>query len=114
MKDAPPVSGKYRAMWLFALFDLPVTTVERRRAYAQFRKLLLRRGFCKLQFSVYARYFASEEASYAVRTVIRDQLPPEGQVRLLAVTDGQFGKQQVFQGKKSADVEESPQQFMLF
>jgi CRISPR-associated protein Cas2 len=114
MKGTPCTSGKYRAVWLFALFDLPVTTAARRRAYAKFRKLLLRQGFCKLQFSVYARYFANEEASYPMRAAIRDQLPAEGQVRLLLVTDGQFGKQQVFQGKNSARVEDAPRQYMLF
>lgn len=113
-RDAPPVSGKYRAVWLFALFDLPVTTVAKRRAYARFRKLLLKHGFCKLQFSVYARYHASEEASQTIRSIIKGHLPPEGQVRLLMVTDGQFGKQQVFYGKKKAKTEDAPQQFMLF
>ena len=96
------------------MFDLPVTTAEKRRRYAQFRKLLLKSGFCKLQFSVYARYYASEEASEPARSIIRSQLPPEGQVRLLIVTDGQFGKQQVFQGKKTSHAEEAPKQFLLF
>ena len=114
MKGKPCVSGKYRAVWLFALFDLPVTTAARRRSYAKFRKLLLRQGFCKLQFSVYARYFGSEEASDSIRATIRGQLPAEGQVRLLMVTDGQFGKQQVFQAKKTTRAEDAPKQFMLF
>jgi len=114
MKGSPPVSGKYRSVWLFAMFDLPVTTVEKRRRYARFRKLLLKNGFCKLQFSVYARYYASEESSEPARSIIRAGLPPEGQVRLLMVTDGQFGKQQVFQGAKSANAEKAPKQFMLF
>lgn len=114
MKHAPPVSGKYRSVWLFAMFDLPVTTAVKRRRYAQFRKLLLKSGFGKLQFSVYARYYATEESSEPARKLIREHLPPEGQVRLLMVTDGQFGKQQVFHGKKSAHAEAAPAQFMLF
>jgi len=114
VKGSPPISGKYRSVWLFAMFDLPVTTREKRRRYAQFRKLLLKTGFCKLQFSVYARYFASEESSELARSIIRAGLPPDGQVRLLCVTDGQFGKQQVFQGKKGVESERAPEQFMLF
>lgn len=45
------ISG-YRCMWLVAMFDLPVDTKAARRAYAQFRKALLKDGFSKMQFSV--------------------------------------------------------------
>jgi CRISPR-associated protein Cas2 len=114
MKDWSAVSGKYKAVWLFAMFDLPVTSIEKRRQYTQFRKLLLVNGFCKLQFSVYARYYRSEEACAPVRAMIKDRLPPEGQVRLLTVTDGQFGKQQIFEGKKKRKTEEETEQFLLF
>lgn len=114
MTDAPPISGKYRAVWLFAMFDLPVTSAAKRREYARFRKLLLKQGFCKLQYSVYARYYRTEESSEPARALIRSELPAEGQVRLLMVTDGQFGKQQVFEGKKSGKTEDAPDQFMLF
>jgi len=101
-------------MWLFAMFDLPVDTKAARRQYARFRKALLAEGFMMLQFSVYARYCRSEEAGRAYRTHVRAHLPPEGQVRLLAVTDRQFGKMEVFSGKKRAQVEPAPQQLMLF
>ena len=51
----------YRFMWVVAMFDLPVDTKAARRAYAQFRKRLLKDGFVKMQFSVYVRHCASEE-----------------------------------------------------
>jgi CRISPR-associated protein Cas2 len=114
VRAAPPISGKYRAVWIFAMFDLPVTTPAKRRRCAQFRKLLIKSGFCKLQFSVYARYYSTEESSEPARALIRDHLPPEGHVRLLTVTDGQFGKQHVFHCRKPARAEGAPQQFMLF
>lgn len=101
-------------MWLFAMFDLPVDTPSARRAYAQFRKLLLSEGFCMLQYSVYARYCPSEEASVAYRNRIRAGLPEHGQVRLLAVTDRQFGKMEVFFGAKRKPTEDPPTQLMLF
>jgi len=108
-----PYSG-YRSVWLFAMFDLPVTTKAARKKYAQFRKALLVEGFTMLQFSVYARHCASEESSDAIREQIRRSLPPEGQVRVLGVTDRQFGKMEVFFGKKREPTEEPPAQFMLF
>lgn len=101
-------------MWLFAMFDLPVMTKEDRRCYTRFRKTLLNEGFSKLQFSVYARYFPSEEVALPYKNRIRSQLSPEGNVRLLAVTEKQFGKQEVFCGKKTRQAEKEPEQFMLF
>ena len=58
-------------MWLFAMFDLPVTTAKARKRYTEFRKLLLEQGFSMLQYSVYARYCASEEMAVAYRNRIR-------------------------------------------
>lgn len=104
----------YRPMWLFALFDLPVTTAEARREYARFRKALLREGFSMLQFSVYARYLASEADADRFRERVRAALPPHGQVRLLAVTDRQFGKMEVYCGRNREKTEAEPLQLFLF
>lgn len=114
MRRLGPALSGYRAVWLFALFDLPVVTKADRRRYTRFRKQLLNRGFSMLQFSVYARYCASEESAAAIRGDVREVLPPEGQVRLLAVTDHQFGRMEVYYGRKRAKTEEPPRQFMLF
>lgn len=108
------VLSGYEGMWLFAMFDLPVTTRKARKQYAQFRKLLLEQGFSMLQFSVYARYCASEEHAERYRRTIRAALPPEGYVRVLAVTDKQFGKMENYVGEKASEVEKPPGQFLLF
>ena len=104
----------YRPVWLFAMFDLPVKTQAQRRRYAQFRKLLLSDGFSRMQYSIYARYCPSEEAGAVHRQIVRDGLPDEGQVRLLSVTDRQFGKMENFVGKRSRQAEDPPAQLMLF
>lgn len=101
-------------MWLFALFDLPVKEKEQRRAYARFRKLLLEEGFLQLQYSVYALYCASEEASLTKRRRVRDSLPLEGQVRLMSLTDKQFGAMEVYLGKQPEEPEEPLRQGLLF
>jgi CRISPR-associated protein Cas2 len=112
-RRGPDLSG-YRAVWLFAMFDLPVDTKMARREYALFRKRLLEKGFSMLQLSVYARHCASEDSAGAIRKEVRDLLPPRGQVRLLMVTDAQFGKMEVFNGKKREPTEDPPRQIMLF
>lgn len=104
----------YRVMWLFAMFDLPVDTKDHRREYAQFRKKLQGAGFTMLQFSVYAKHLPSEEASESLRAKVRAALPAHGQVRLMAVTDHQFGKMDVFYGRKRRAAEEPPLQIALF
>jgi CRISPR-associated protein Cas2 len=101
-------------MWLFAMFDLPMDRPELRREYAQFRASLLRHGFSMLQYSVYAHYVPSEESEEALRRKVFVALPNHGQVRLVSVTDRQFGKMEVFVGKKRQKVEDPPMQLMLF
>jgi len=101
-------------MWLFTLFDLPVDTKAARKRYTQFRKELLRRGFMQLQYSVYARFCESEEAAETHRRWIGMLVPPAGQVRLIAVTDKQFEKMDVFHGKSRVAAENPPTQLLLF
>jgi CRISPR-associated protein Cas2 len=103
----------YRAMWLFALFDLPVKTKAERRDATRFRKDLIGNGFQMFQFSVYARYCGSETVADGCRRRIRRVLPAGGEVRLLAVTDKQFGKMDVFAGGKRRETEAIPKQLLL-
>ena len=74
-------------MWLVAMFDLPVDTKEARKRYTQFRKELLKDGFSKMQFSVYIRHCASEENGEVHVARVERALPPDGEVRLMAITD---------------------------
>jgi len=108
------VLSGYKGMWLFALFDLPVTTAKKRKKYVKFRNRLLDEGFSMIQYSVYARYCNSQENKDALRRRITHEIPQEGHVRLLSITDRQFGKMEVFSGKKEENVEEPPPQLMLF
>jgi len=108
------LSGGYKAMWLFALFDLPVTTKAARKRYTRFRKFLLNEGFTMMQFSVYAKYCASEESANTHRAHIKMNLPSDGQVRVIGITDRQFGKMEVYFGKKRAKVEDPPLQMTFW
>jgi CRISPR-associated protein Cas2 len=101
-------------MWLITLFDLPVLTTQQRRDYTRFRKSLLKDGFIMLQYSVYARYCVSEEASAIHQSQIQNMLPDEGEIRILRLTDHQFGKMQVFWGEKRQPTEARPLQLEFF
>lgn len=100
-------------MWLFALFDLPTDSKDARRAYVRFRNALLKDGFEMMQYSVYTRYCPDEEASTVHRKRVKKSLPPDGEVRVLAITDKQYGKMEVFRGRKSKPTEEPPEQMIL-
>jgi CRISPR-associated protein Cas2 len=101
-------------MWLFAMFDLPVDTREARRAYAQFRKFLLQDGFMRMQYSVYARVCASEEAVQVHAKRVEQRVPPGGEVRLITITDRQFGKQRIYNGKLRKMPPKTPLQLEFF
>jgi len=96
------------------MFDLPVDTAQGRRDYTNFRKALLRQGFMMLQFSVYGRFCPNDERGDTLKRRIRQSLPPRGQVRLLSVTDHQFGKMEIFEGKTKGQAEKPPEQLLLF
>lgn len=104
----------YRAMWLIAMFDLPVDTKKARRDYALFRKALLKDGFTLMQFSVYIRHCASEENADVHVQRVEAFLPPDGEVRLLRITDKQFERMRVFWGKRRKRAEPPPAQLEFF
>lgn len=96
------------------MFDLPVKSSANKRAYVRFRKLLLREGFSMLQFSVYAKFCASRENAAKYCKYIEAGLPPDGQVRVVMITDKQFGEMAVFYGRMPEKPEEPPEQLLLF
>jgi len=101
-------------MWVLAMFDLPTDTKKARRAYGEFRKSLVEDGFVMMQFSVYIRHCPSEENAIVHQNRIRAALPHDGEVRVLTITDKQFGRMKVFHGKTSTKPEEPPEQISFF
>ena len=106
--------SKYENMWVFAMFDLPVTDKEKRRQYTKFRKLLLGEVFSMLQYSVYAKFCSSRESGEKYYRHIKLALPPEGEVRVFMLTDRQFEEMAVFYGAEKKEVESKPEQLLLF
>lgn len=104
----------WRTVWVIAMFDLPVDTPRQRRAYARFRKQLLDDGFSMMQYSVYQRHCASVENSTVHMQRMGAQVPAEGEVRFLVITDKQFEKIVVYVGKKRAPQKPSPSQLEFF
>lgn len=101
-------------MWVVVMFDLPVDTPAARRQYARFRKSLVKDGFVMMQFSVYVRHCASEENADVHTTRVESSVPPDGEVRVLKITDKQYERMRIFWGKKRKPPEKPPAQLELF
>lgn len=102
-------------MWIWALFDLPVSTKEERSLASGFRHSLLDFGFEMVQFSVYSRYAASKEKADSIASQIGPLVPSCGKVDLLFFTDKQYELITSFRGDTDVGVlPEKPSQFSLF
>lgn len=87
-----------RYMRLLVFFDLPVVTRAERRAYTVFRRFLLNDGYDMIQFSVYGRIVNGNNAEQKHLKRLVDNLPPEGSVRCLTVTEKQFASMKLLVG----------------
>jgi CRISPR-associated protein Cas2 len=102
--------GGVKTVWILVLFDLPTDTKTARRQYTQFRKFLLDDSYTMMQYSVYMRHCASDENATVHINRVKYGLPPEGEVRILTITDQQFAKIDVYYGKKRQPIEQAPTQ----
>ena len=53
-----------------------------------------------MQYSVYIRHSSSDENALVHAARVKADLPDDGEVRIIKITDKQFGKIEVFYGKK--------------
>ena len=80
----------YKFMRLLVFFDLPMLTEKDKREYQKFHKYLVRNGFIMMQKSVYSKLVINNVTSASVKQRIKNNLPPEGIVELLEITENQF------------------------
>ncbi len=100
-------------MWLFVFFDLPVLKAKQRKEYSRFRKYLQNLGFEMFQYSVYTRWCATrEQARYYIEKIKNSELPGEGKISVLQVTDKQFSKMENIWISDTKPPE--PKQLLLF
>ncbi len=92
---------------MLIFFDLPVETSKNRRDYQVFRKFLIKNGFIMMQKSVYSKLVTNNVVSQAVKDKINKNLPPDGIVELLEVTENQFSRIEYLVGSKQTLVVDS-------
>ncbi len=96
------------------MFDLLTDTKSARKQYSQFRIFLLNDGYDMMQYSIYSRHHASEENAQVHIQRVKERLPPDGEVRIVKITDKQFGRIEIFFGKISQPVQVPPEQLEFF
>lgn len=101
-------------MWCVVMFDLPTKTAENRRKYTSFRNLLLDNGFVRTQYSIYAKYSPSGVLSSRTVALIKSGVPPQGEIRILHVSDKQWANTIRFFNAIEETTREEPEQLMFF
>lgn len=86
------------------MFDLPVETVSDRRAYSKFVKFLSKEGFIMFQKSIYVKLSVNEASVALLEKTIKNNLPKEGTISMLTITEKQFNDITVFLGEFVSDV----------
>ena len=100
-------------MRILVLFDLPITTLENKRSYRAFRKYLLKNGFMMMQESVYCKLALNAVVAGAIINNVKLNLPPDGLVQLLTVTERQFSRMEVLLGEEHNDVLNSDERLVI-
>lgn len=72
------------------MFDLPMNESEERKKYAKFRKWLLSNGYVMMQYSIYCKLFNHAEAVENHRKNLKDQIPNDGHIRIMSITEKQY------------------------
>jgi CRISPR-associated protein Cas2 len=101
-------------MWIMVLFDLPTETKKDKKAYAKFRKELLKDGFSMFQFSIYVRHCSSRENRNVHVKRVKKLMPEKGRIGILSITDKQFGMMEIYEGRKKTEGFVEPHQMELF
>lgn len=90
-------------MRLLVFFDLPVKTKSERTVATRFRNFLLKDGYHMIQYSLYARVCNGTDAVDKHKKRLYDNLPKNGSVRLLVITEKQYGSIEILVGNLLQD-----------
>ena len=92
---------RYDVMRVLCMFDLPVDTDKEKREYRNFKKKLILEGFVMLQYSVYIRTCPNRQYSERLQKRLAKNLPANGNIRLLEITEKQYEDMKILVGTKS-------------
>ena len=87
----------YQLVWMFLMYDLPMKEPQDAKMANQFRHQIENMGFIRLQYSIYKRFCGTYERFNSYERKIGKILPRKGEIRLLAITDKQYGSMRIYE-----------------
>ena len=102
----------YRYMRTLLMFDLPVETVQNRRDYRKFVKFIMGMGFVRMQKSVFSKLTINEHAVSVEKNKVADNLPHDGMISWLTITEKQFQEIDNLLGDPTVPVEMSDKRYL--
>ena len=96
------MSNVFMRMILF--FDLPSTTKKDIREYTKFVKLLKKEGFVRMQESVFTKLALNQSVVNSSMNTLRKNVPLEGTISILTITEKQFSSIENILGDVETDV----------
>lgn len=100
-------------MRVMVFFDLPTESLADKREYRKFRKFLITTGFLMLQESVYCKLALNQTVAQSVANQVRKNVPPEGNVQMMLITERQFSRMECLVGEKQDSVIESDESLVI-
>lgn len=92
-----------RFMRLFVFFDLPTNSAKQRKAATKFRNMLIKEAFSMLQYSIYVRVCKGQEIVNKYIDKLENNLPKEGNIRVLQITDKQYERMKILIGDETPE-----------
>jgi len=104
---------RVRYMYLFVMFDLPVTSKAERQAANRFRNFLKSDGYDMLQYSVYTRICRGQDAVDKHVRRLKKVVPESGGIRVFQITDKQYARMLILAGKQKKHEKTGTSQLVL-
>lgn len=108
-----PLLNRHELMWMIVLFDLPVVQKKERQEATKFRNFLLDNGFGMIQYSIYTKMFSGKEVCEKYYKLIKANLPAEGKIDIITITDKQYGNIISYQATERIEKKQN-EQLLLF
>lgn len=91
-------------MRIILFFDLPAVTKKDHREYDKFVKKLKKVGFVRMQESVFTKLSLNQSCVDSCLLDLKKNLPPDGIVSVLTITENQFASIEHLIGTFDTDV----------
>ena len=101
-----------KAMRMIIMFDLPSITKKELKIYRKWHKFLLRNGFIMMTESVYSRLLLNKSIAASARSLVKQNLPPQGNVQLLEITERQFSSIEYCLGEPQSKIVDSVDRYI--